>query len=243
MITSRVIRSTTGVPLTDSGGYGKYPWSDSPLFPAANEQAPTPTLARPDVNTLQISWSPESGRPAQADLWVEFAVESPQHVTQYQIDWGDGSTDTELGYGLPAMRLQLSHSYYVAAANVTIRSYNALGLIETHTLAVDVEPSSWWRVHQYRILRFKGRLGYHKPSESWYPDWREFTGAPDEMTITDQAHLNWNWLYQLWLRDLDQQGLPDLTMQPSEWAQTGLGEGFVDGLGWGVSWGALWGWS
>jgi hypothetical protein len=118
------------------------------------------------------------------------------------------------------------HTFSADSSLVTVDAYNGLTLIESGSLALGFTRSAYYHIHQYRVERFKGRLEYCEPGRLWVPDWQAFTGAAGEMDYYDYDALpGWNWGYRIWLRSLDAQGLPDLTMVPSAWVQTGSGEG------------------
>lgn len=227
MITIETIKETSGVHLTDSGVRGHGPWNTSPEYPMAIEQAPTPIVTRTGATKVRLSWSPESGAAACAHLWLDVLTDMATPATLYTIDWGDGTPlDTISGYALPEFHFQATHVFYANSVLVTIRAYAGAVLIETETHAIAPTLSSWWKVDQYRMLCYKGRIGFTEPSRGWFPDWRAFTGDPDEMLYEDLVAVDtWNWIYQLWLRDLDDHGLPDLAMQPSILVATGTGEG------------------
>jgi len=227
LITIEAIKETSGVHLTDSGERGKGPWNISPEYPLAVEQASAPLITRVSAAKVRLSWTPESGMAACAHLWLDVLTNLATPATLYTIDWGDGAgLDTITGYALTEFHFQASHVFYMDSVQATIRAYAGAVLIETETLPIAPLRSSWWKVDQYRMLRHKGRIGFTEPSRAWLPDWRAFTGDAAEMLYDDFAAVDtWNWIYQLWLRDLDDHGLPDLTLQPSILVPTGTGEG------------------
>lgn len=239
-ITITQIELKTGVALTPYGSRMRLPWADSPDFETAAERATAPVLTRVG-DAVHLQWSPSSGATAQATLSIQVEAHCPVYVTEYKIDWGDGTpVEVVPGLGVKNRIFSKSHVYLNDSVLITVDAYQGAVLVDSGSLVVSFARSSDYEVQQYRVERFKGRIGYCEPGQLWFPDWQEYTGAVGEMNYYDYTALpGWNWGYRLWLRSVDSQGLPYLTMVPSAWAQTGSGEGYVSG--WGSLWGSVWG--
>jgi hypothetical protein len=230
MITLTQTRTENGYPLTESGLEFQEPWSDSPQSRAAAEQAPVITVTKVAGTGIQLQWSPDSGQTARSDVWLTIDVsDSATPVAYLQIDWKDGgAVQTVQCYGVRDFSRTIMHTYTAdPSADISVTTYDGNdGSIESQTLALSFTRNSYYRIGQYRVERFKGKLSYNEYDARWYPDWTEFTGDSDEMDYYDyDANLNWNWGYRLWLREVDEQDRPDLVMVPSEWAEVGEGEG------------------
>lgn len=223
-----VLKTTSGWPLTSAGDFVQAPWNDSPLHPIAAEQAPSIGVSRFDASTVELTWSPDSGQPVRAEAWVQLQLRGTSPVHHFLVDWGDGtSSEVVPGLGIPNLTKSLHHLFLASSTIITVDAYDANNnLVDIGFTPLSIVLSSEYNVSQYRIERFKGKVNYNAHGERWVPDWRTYTGSYYDKNIKDyEASSGWNWGYRLWLREEDDQGRPGLIMIPSEWAQTGTGEG------------------
>jgi hypothetical protein len=183
-----------------------------------------------------IQWDPESGQTAREDTWFKITVtNSPTPVSYMTIQWLDGSsTVTKQCYRARNLSRIIMHTYLATPPpsyiipNLFVRTFDSSDtLIEILNSGYDPERSSYYRVNQYRIERYKGSLGYSDGKGSWFPDWTPFEYTDGyKMDFYDTvANPNWNYGYRLWLRYKDDQDEPRLHMIPSNWVETGSGEG------------------
>jgi hypothetical protein len=227
MIAAELIRQDSGVPLTDSQQQLQLPWTTSPDFPVAVEQAPDPTVTVV-ANGNRIQWSPDSGGTPREDVWLQVDVsESAEPVHFMLVHWQDGNHDTVFAYNTRDFGRLLQHTYLSdPSGSIDILTYDDSHVfIEGTTVAITPNRSSNHRIHQFRIERFRGRLGYSLPGKLWIPDWVDYRGGTQMDFIDMEGDPNWNWGYRLWLREFTDQGRPGLTMVPSNWMETGQGEG------------------
>ena len=216
----------SGVPVTSAGTLMRAPWAGSPPVRPAVEQAPAPTITRIG-DLVRIRWSPSSGGTPRADISIHVEAHCPTWISMYRIRWGDGSPDTLVpGLGVKDRIFDVSHTFLADSVLITVEAWQQLWLVESAILVIAPSRSANYRIHQYRVERFKGRVGYTEPGQLWVPDWQVFADDAGEMDYYDYSALpRWNWGYRLWLRTLDAQSLPDLVLVPSPWIQTGSGEG------------------
>jgi hypothetical protein len=225
-----LIRTESGYPLTPAGSYIRLPWDDSPEFPVSVEQAPVITVTPPTTDGVRLQWSPDTGLTNRCDVWVEIDVTSSSKGVAYmKVNWKDGVTDTIQTFGMTTFRMVVTHSYFTnplaLGDPILVQTYDKTDtLIESDTLAGTITLSTLWRIHQCRIERFKGSESYAHPSERWVHDWIPYDDASLDFYDAD-AYTGWNWGYRLWLREVDDQDRPGLTMVPSSWVETGTGEG------------------
>lgn len=226
-ITITVERRQSGAPLTAAGARGKSPWTTTPEFPQAAEQAPDPVVTRLSGSAVNVAWSPLSGQPAQEAVNIYVEITGSPKYNKIAIDWGDGSPVEFIpAMSFPDYSFRRSHVYQAAASQIRVDTVNGSFIVDTGILSFSPVLSSYWAIGQYRIERFKGSHQYGLLYKRWIPDWSPFTGAAHEMNLTDyEAPGTWNWGYRIWLRSIDDQELPDLTMVPSNWVETGTGEG------------------
>jgi hypothetical protein len=228
MIAAELIRQDPGVPLTEANQLLQLPWTTSPDFPVSVEQVPDPTVT-PQADGNRIQWSPDSGGTAREDVWLEVQItESPQPVNFILVHWQDGNHDTLFGMTVTTLTRRVLHAYLADPSSaIEVLSYDENGaFIEGTTVAATLTRSSNYRISQYRIERFRGRLGYTLPGALWIPDWTDFDGSSGQMDFVDaEGDSGWNWGYRIWLREFADHGRPGLTMVPSNWVETGQGEG------------------
>jgi hypothetical protein len=223
-----VPKTTSGWPLTPADSFVQAPWNDSPEHPVATEPAPNIAVSRVDGGTVNLNWGIDSGRAPRADAWLKIQMRGSIPISFYLVDWGDGgSPEAVNGLDVENLTLRLSHTFLADSILIQVAAYDAdLNLVEADSVALSITRSSDYLIHQYRIERFKGRYNYHVYNRRWIPDWTDYTGSVYQTNFNDyDAPSRWNWGYRLWLREVDDQGRPDLIMRPSSWVDTGTGEG------------------
>jgi len=228
-ISIELLETKTGHPLSAAGTYLTAPWDKSASRPLAAEQADPIAVSRTGASRVNLVWSPDSGLTARADLVIRATVSEPEPVDNYLVIWGDAELTTYPGYNLSDFHLTARHTFLADSVLITVvarRIDNSV--IESDTLVPTYTRDSYWRIHQYRIEKFKGREEYNAYGDRWIADWAAFTGDSMEMDLDDyEAASGWNWGYRLWLREIDDQDRPGLTTVPSGWTQTGTGEGYA----------------
>lgn len=233
-IAAEVTRTVSGVPLTFASRFGYGPWADSPTFPVSVEQAPVIALTPEAGSGVRLQWTPESGDTPQQSVWLTVTVsDSARPVRYLKINWQDGGAVEVIDIAsLTDFVMVINHVYSsYTGTRIVASTYDASDvLIETTGGSIGqsftADFSSYYGIHQYRIERFRGRIGYSLPGELWIPDWTDFDGSSGQMDFYDtEAYPAWNWGYRLWLREFDVNERPGIVIVPSDWVQTGSGEG------------------
>lgn len=171
---------------------------------------------------ITLGWSAgANGCSPSCSISVNVDIEDDEDfVSTYDINWGDGNTDTYQGYSRGKVYEDQTHTYSTTGNMSVVLSVTDMdsAVSVTDTLAVVVPVSATgYRAGQYKITQYKNQVGFQQVN---IVGWRAIEDASTLITLYETRQ-GYDYYFQLQLREMDFTGRPSRTSALSATAHVG----------------------